>query len=237
MTAFPPLAGQGGPKGNPVRHDLHKPEPRAPIPPSPLVGEGAPEGRMRGARPKACGFPPHPAFGHLLPQGEKGAIPRFRSSSNPVPNSIAFGPLLPRGEKGRRRSGFSEVIRSASPHGCGGSLIRRVRSMIRRGPLKRVAGAEHRLVPRRLGGGFQGRSRLGCEIFGQNRRVINDAHRDHDHSHPDGEIRDLTHTGSPPVPSRPDPFRRSPGGPEPLVSLRKATGIRAVATPSTSNLH
>ena len=60
---------------------------------------------MRGARPKACGFPPHPAFGHLLPQGEKGAIPRFRSSSNLVPNSIA-----PEGRmRGASRFGRVEV--------------------------------------------------------------------------------------------------------------------------------
>ena len=49
--------------------------------PSPLAGEGAPKGRMRGARPEAGGLPPHPAFGptpHVgfppLPRGEKGGL-------------------------------------------------------------------------------------------------------------------------------------------------------------------
>ena len=40
------------------------------VSPSPLAGEGAPKGRMRGR----FGWhpPPRPAFGHLLPRGEKG---------------------------------------------------------------------------------------------------------------------------------------------------------------------
>ncbi len=38
-------------------------------PPSPLVGEGGAERRMRGPRPQQ--ETPHPPFGHLLPQGEK----------------------------------------------------------------------------------------------------------------------------------------------------------------------
>ena len=55
--------------------------------PSPLAGEGGPKGRMRGARlPRTpdfvgkfqCAFrrAPHPPFGHLLPQGEKGGAER-----------------------------------------------------------------------------------------------------------------------------------------------------------------
>jgi len=48
--------------------------------PSPLAGEGGAQRQMRGVplsatpAPEAASAPPHPPFGHLLPQGEKGEI-------------------------------------------------------------------------------------------------------------------------------------------------------------------
>jgi len=48
---------------------------------------------------KPADFPPHPAFGHLLPRGEKGGSPRFLGAPNLVPNSIALRAILFRQEK------------------------------------------------------------------------------------------------------------------------------------------
>jgi len=138
-----PLVGEGAPKGRMrggatgSRGGLASNSTQAPrtlaIPPSPLVGEGAPKGRMRGivivagrestlapnrVRAAVGGYyvPPHPAFGHLLPPGEKGVPRRPGRGVMLAPNRVraavggydvpphpAFGHLLPPGEKGRFR--------------------------------------------------------------------------------------------------------------------------------------
>ncbi|WP_165074971.1 sigma-70 family RNA polymerase sigma factor [Paludisphaera rhizosphaerae] len=79
-------------------NDLPTTQSEAPILPSPLVGEGAPEGRMRGvvtvAKP---GDPPHPAFGHLLPPGEKGGSSRPSLDLTSAPNTSSPVPPPPAG--------------------------------------------------------------------------------------------------------------------------------------------
>ena len=106
ITAFLPLAEEGGPKGNTVRHDLHKPEPRAPIPPSPLVGEGAPEGRMRGGRDQKPGdFPlirPSAPFSHEGRRGPKAIL--FGTTCISL-SPERLSPLLPSWEKVPRSGG------------------------------------------------------------------------------------------------------------------------------------
>jgi hypothetical protein len=105
LTPVPsPTGGEGGSNGNArvsrrprqalpcerrrrKSHRCISAEPPAKRSPSPLVGEGAPKGRMRGA----LSLPHQPRFewnlstplirpplrsGHLLPQGEKGILPR-----------------------------------------------------------------------------------------------------------------------------------------------------------------
>src|SRR5690606_22158108 len=61
-----------------------------------IVPVAATEGR-------SAPWPPHPPFGHLLPQGEKGGwgVGRLRGYHERLaPSSAPSGHLLPRGEKG-----------------------------------------------------------------------------------------------------------------------------------------